>query len=346
LKSRLRLSLLVCCFLAGAGTAGCAGGFALVRRDPGEPPIGSRPSDIAWHIPAAASDAATLARWRAGVGPPVIQAPAPALSSAADSVTIAGWNTALGAADVAGFFKTLPNPGGPIVLLLQEVVRGGPEVPGRLPPGTGFGRRHGGASGGPAFQEIEAIARGLGFGVYYVPSMRNGPPSASDEDRGNAILSNLPLTELMAVELPFERQRRVAVAATIAGRTTAGAPWRLRVVCAHLDNIGGPKRAYLAAEYGRTRQARGLVTLLAGSEPTILAGDFNTWFGFVDRAYIEVSRAFPETRVIDGRRTFRGLLRLDHVFYRLATGWHAEFRRAAERFGSDHYPLVGSVRFR
>ena len=121
--------------------------------------------------------------------------------------------------------------------------------------------------------------------------MRNGPPSASDEDRGNAILSNLPLTDLVAIELPFERQRRVAIAATIAGRTTAGAPWRLRVVSAHLDNIGGAKRAYLAAEYGRTRQARGLLTVLAGSEPTILAGDFNTWFGFLDRAYIEMARA-------------------------------------------------------
>ena len=176
--------------------------------------------------------------------------------------------------------------------------------------------------------------------------MRNGPPSASDEDRGNAILSNLPLTDLMAIELPFERQRRVAIAATIAGRTTAGAPWRLRVVCAHLDNIGGAKRAYLGAEYGRTRQARALVTLLAGSEPTVLAGDFNTWFGFVDRAYIELARAFPQTRMVDRRRTFHGLLRLDHVFYRLAPGWHAEFRRGDERFGSDHYPMVGAVRFR
>jgi endonuclease/exonuclease/phosphatase family metal-dependent hydrolase len=219
-------------------------------------------------------------------------------------------------------------------------------VPNRLPRGAGFGRRHGGASAGPGFKDIEAIAAGLGFGVYYVPSMRNGPPSASDEDRGNAILSNLPLTELMAVELPFERQRRVAIAATIAGHTTGGAPWRLRIVSAHLDNIGGIKRAFLGAEYGRTRQTRALLDFLAGSEPTLLAGDFNTWFGFADRAYIELARAFPETRLVDRRRTFHGLLRLDHVFYRLPPGWHAEFRRAAERFGSDHYAMVGTVRFR
>jgi endonuclease/exonuclease/phosphatase family metal-dependent hydrolase len=342
LKRPLVLSIPV--FVACAATAACAGGYALVRSDPVALPAGPSPPAIHWHTPAALSDGGKLARWRAGVGPPVVQPPASARSSAADAVTIASWNTALGSADIAGFVRALPDPG-PIVLLLQEVVRSGPEVPDRLPARTGFGRRHGGASIGPRFQEIEAVASGLGFGVYYVPSMRNGPASASDEDRGNAILSNLPLTDLMAIELPFERQRRVAIGATIAGRTTAGSPWRMRLVCAHLDNIGGAKRAYLGAEYGRTRQARALVTLADG-HPTVLAGDFNTWFGFADRAYIELARAYPQTRMIDRRRSFHGLLRLDHVFYRLASGWHAEFRRADERFGSDHYPIVGAVRFR
>jgi endonuclease/exonuclease/phosphatase family metal-dependent hydrolase len=327
------------------GAAGCAGGYALVRRDPVASP-GLPSAAIAWQAPAAASDLASLALWRDAVGPAVVHAPIAPRSSTADTVTIVGWNTKLGAADVAGFVKTLPNPGGPIVLLLQEVVRAGPEVPGRLPPGAGFGRRHGGASEGNGSKDIEGIGRDLGLGVYYVPSMRNGPPAASDEDRGNAILSSLPLTQLMAVELPFERQRRVAIAATIEGRTMSGTPWRIRIVSAHLDNIAGAKRAFLGAEYGRTRQTRALIDFLAGPEPTILAGDFNTWFGFKDRAYIELARAFPETRVVDGRRTFHGLLRLDHVFYRLAPGWHTEFRRADARFGSDHYPLVGTVRFR
>ena len=340
MKPPLLLSLVIL-----GGAAGCAGGYALVRRDP-VAPLGLPSAAIAWQAPAAASDLAALALWRGAVGPAVVHAPVTAHSSTADAVTIAGWNTKLGAADVAGFVRSLPNPGAPIVLLLQEVVRAGPEVPDRLLPGAGFGRRHGGASEGHGFKEIEAIGRDLGLAVYYAPSMRNGPPSASDEDRGNAILSSLPLTDLMAVELPFERQRRVAIAATIAGRTTSGAPWQIRIVSAHLDNIAGAKRAYLGAEYARTRQTRALIDFLAGGEPTILAGDFNTWFGFKDRAYIELARAFPETRVVDGRRTFHGLLRLDHVFYRLASGWRAEFRRADARFGSDHYPMVGTVRFR
>ena len=75
----------------------------------------------------------------------------------------------------------------------------------------------------------------------------------------------------------------------------------------------------------------------------VLAGDFNTWFGFADRAYLELARAFPQTRVTDTRRTFEGLLRLDHFFYRLPDGWSAGFRRADSRYGSDHSPLVGTV---
>jgi endonuclease/exonuclease/phosphatase family metal-dependent hydrolase len=180
--------------------------------------------------------------------------------------------------------------------------------------------------------------------VYYVPSMRNGG-ARSNEDRGNAILSNLSLGDLQAIELPFERQRRVAIAATVNGHTSSGKPWRLRVVSAHLDNMGTAKRAWIGAEYGRARQARSLATLLRGDQPTILAGDFNTWFGYSDRAYVETAREFPETRVTDRRATFHGLLRLDHVFYRLPEEWHLDMRRADSRFGSDHYPLVGALQF-
>jgi endonuclease/exonuclease/phosphatase family metal-dependent hydrolase len=244
---------------------------------------------------------------------------------------------------VVSFVRALPP--GPLVLLLQEVYRGGPEVPSRIPEAFAFASRLGGAAAGPECREIEDVARQLGLNVYYVPSMRNGGLT-SDEDRGNAILSNLALSDLRAVELPFERQRRVAVSASISGRTTAGEPWRVRFVSAHLDNMSTIKRAWIGAEYGRARQARELASLFRDAEPTILAGDFNTWFGFADRAYRETARAFPQTTVLDRRATFRGLLRLDHVFFRLHSGWRAEFRRAESRFGSDHYPLVGSLAFR
>jgi endonuclease/exonuclease/phosphatase family metal-dependent hydrolase len=233
-----------------------------------------------------------------------------------------------------------------MVLLLQEVYRGGPEVPSVLPPGAAFARRQGGAASGIGYAQIESIAAALGLSFYYVPSMRNGSPAASSEDRGNAILSSLPLENLTAVELPFERQRRAAVAATVSGVTSTGTPWRLRLVNAHLDNTFNPLRLSLASEYGRTRQARGLLSALDNPEPLILGGDFNTWSGFSDQAYRTLARSFTATRVVDRRATFRGWLRLDHLFFRPAPGWTFSFRRADERFGSDHFPLVGSVRFR
>jgi endonuclease/exonuclease/phosphatase family metal-dependent hydrolase len=180
-----------------------------------------------------------------------------------------------------------------------------------------------------------------------VPSMRNGGPGISAEDRGNAILSTVPLGELGAIELPFERQRRVAVAATVAGATTTGAPWRLRVVSAHLDNMVGARRLWIAGgEFGRTRQARGLVTALADEKTLVLGGDLNTWFGFQDGAYRTAAAAFPQTHVSDRRATFHGLLRLDHLFFRLEPGWSSRFRRAEHTYGSDHFPLIGEITFR
>jgi endonuclease/exonuclease/phosphatase family metal-dependent hydrolase len=191
--------------------------------------------------------------------------------------------------------------------------------------------------------EIESIASRLEMNAYYVPSMRNGSPVFSDEDRGNAILSSLPLSDLAAFELPFERQRRVAVGASVSGTSAGGGPWRLRLVSAHLDNMAGPKRLWLAAEFGRVRQTRGLLSQFSDADSIVLGGDFNTWFGFADQAFREAAKAFPQTRVSDRRATFHGLLRLDHLFFRLPDGWRARFHRADDNYGSDHYPLVATI---
>ncbi len=354
----LRLSLL--CLIASV--AACNTGATLVRADTAELAAGLKASttgDIAglqasttgaaaegaaigWFRPSNTADEASLSRWRRSVGPPVIRSLVLDDDSPVDRINVISWNTAVGEADVVRFAETLPP--GPVVLLLQEVYRAGSDVPSLLPQPFAFAGHLGGANAGPNCRQIEDVAARLGLNIYYVPSMRNGGPTF-DEDRGNAILSNMPLTDLEALELPFERQRRVAIAATIHGHTASGAPWHVRLVSAHLDNMGSAKRAWLGAEYGRARQARELTAVLRDSEPTILAGDFNTWFGFSDRAYLETARAFPQTIVTDRRATFLGLLRLDHVFYRLQPGWRAEFRRAESRFGSDHYPLVGALQF-
>jgi endonuclease/exonuclease/phosphatase family metal-dependent hydrolase len=338
---RIRRILFLLC--VAALLTGCAGGHLLARLDG----VDSPPAEsIAWYSPAVESDRTALARWRASVGPPVVRHASSAVHSSADGITVASWNTALGGGDIVGFVKRLRGgmeAGQPLILLLQEVYRRGDSVPRSPAANAVFAGRLGGASGARAATDIDSVAAELGMEVYYVPSMRNGGVD-SNEDRGNAILADIPISNLEAIELPFERQRRVAVTAVVEGTTGSGLRWRLRVVSAHLDNTVA-RRAWIGSEYGRARQARGLVALLHGDVPTILGGDFNTWFGFSDQAYMETALAFPQTPTADRRATFRGMLRLDHLFYRLPTGWRASATRGDARYGSDHAPLVGSIRF-
>jgi endonuclease/exonuclease/phosphatase (EEP) superfamily protein YafD len=117
------------------------------------------------------------------------------------------------------------------------------------------------------------------------------------------------------------------------------------VASVHLDNLVGPRRVWVAGgEFARVRQLRGVLALLDGESPAILGGDLNTWFGFSERAVAEALRAFPQTVAADARPTFLGLLRLDHLFWRLPDGWAFRYRRLDHRFGSDHYPLAGTLR--
>jgi endonuclease/exonuclease/phosphatase family metal-dependent hydrolase len=319
-------------------TSACAGNYRLV---PAATPFSHPSLGVTWLTPHAPADSAALSRWRAAVGQPLI-ANLAAREASVDGLTIVSWNIALGAGDVTELVRMLraEHPTRAIVLLLQEAFRSGDDVP-RTALNAAFARNIRGTTD----REIDDLARALGLSLYYVPSMRNGSPGIFHEDRGNAILSTLPLEKLVAIELPFERQRRVAVAASVSGRTTVGKAWTLRLANAHLDNTSGPKKGWIGSEYSRMRQARGLRDALAGAEPLVLGGDFNTWFGYTDAAYREVAGAFPETRVTDARRTFLGLMRLDHFFFRLSEGWRGEFRRAESSFGSDHYPLIASIEF-
>jgi endonuclease/exonuclease/phosphatase family metal-dependent hydrolase len=299
------------------------------------------PASIAWLTPTVPADEALLARWRGGVGAPVHHTAGFSHPTRSDEIAVVSWNIAVGDGDLRAFVETLPS-GRPFILLLQEAYRSG-NVP--MQPGAFFAGRLGGSRATEDPDDIEALAAELGLHAYYVPSMRNGGPR-SDEDRGNAILSTLPLTDLMAVELPFERQRRVAVAATVTGLDGRGEPWQLRVVSAHLDNLASVKYGWLGGEFGRARQARALREAIEWDGPTVLGGDFNTWFGFTEPAFVETLVAFHDTRITDRRATFGRFLRLDHLFFRLDEGWSADFRRGDDRFGSDHYPLVGTVRVR
>lgn len=325
-------------FLSIIVLSGCTGGHAIARH--GTAGLAA----LTWFSPVHAGDRSVLARWAQGVGPAVVRTSGTQQSSPTDTLCVISWNTALGAGRVPKLVADVRAAHGnvPIVLLLQEVFREGPEVPSGDKPSLFAGRL-----GGKDSVEVEALASDLGMNLYYVPSMRNGAPWDTTEDRGNAILSTLPLDELSALELPFERQRRVAVAATVAGVSTSGAPWRVRLVSTHFDNTVGAKRGWiLGGEFARVRQTRALLDFVGDHSTVILGGDFNTWFGFQEAAYTEIARAFPDTEVTDRKATFMGLLRLDHLFFRLPDGWRGTFRRADDRYGSDHYPLVGSIRLR
>ena len=316
--------------------SGCTGGHAIGRYDT----VGL--ANLSWFSPLNATDRSTLARWAAGVGPPIVRNAGTQESSSTDTLCVISWNTALGAGRVGELLASVRAVHGnaPIVLLLQEAFREGPEVPSAKRPSVFAGRL-----GGKDSVEIEALAADLGMNLYYVPSMRNGAPWDTDEDRGNAILSTLPLYELSALELPFERQRRVAIAATVSGTSSSGAQWRARLVSAHFDNTVGAKRGWiLGGGFARVRQTRALLEFVGDHPSVILGGDLNTWFGFREAAYTEIVRAFPDTDVTDRKATFMGLLRLDHLFFRLPDGWKGSFRRAESRYGSDHYPLVGTIR--
>jgi endonuclease/exonuclease/phosphatase family metal-dependent hydrolase len=172
--------------------------------------------------------------------------------------------------------------------------------------------------------------------------MRNGRPGTTSEDRGNAILSSVRLSDVTAIELPLERQRRVAIAATVTVKTRDNAPHPVRLVCTHFTNMV-MHHIWLLSESGRLRQARALATSLPPDGALIIGGDFNSWFGYHDAAFRQLAGGMSHASSEDRRPTF-GPMRLDHLLFRLPGGWRTQLRRADSKYGSDHYPIVATIR--
>ncbi len=157
-------------------------------------------------------------------------------------------------------------------------------------------------------------------------------------ERGNAILSSLPFLDTRVIELPRERQRRVAamVRVHVAGHD-------LTLVNVHLENRASWWRGALPGDRARARQMQALLKQIPEG-PAILGGDLNVWFGADEEAYQAAAAAFPDARAASPPvPTFRERLALDHLFYRLPPDRTALQGRAPHRYGSDHFPVVGVI---
>jgi endonuclease/exonuclease/phosphatase family metal-dependent hydrolase len=307
---------------------------------------------VNWITPEDADNRSRLDSFCAAVGPVLFES-ANALEAAAypdaREIAFVSWNLHVGAGDVERFVEDLKagrltNGRKPaqVVLMFQEAVRG-EGVPAVLPEGAATARRIGTAGEPGSHHEIEAIARRLGMSVLYVPSMRNGSPSNRylATDRGNAILSTLPLSAPAAIELPVGHQRRVAITAAVPVRI-GEQDVDLAVGAAHLDTVGRARTLWLfGASALRGKQALAMLGALPEKGPMILGADLNTWLGASEPAPRTLGRFFPNTPTEKREGTFLGGLLLDYMFFRAPAGWRAHFDRVPDKYGSDHYPLVG-----
>jgi endonuclease/exonuclease/phosphatase family metal-dependent hydrolase len=294
----------------------------------------------------------TLDSWCATTGPPVITPqPSRVTANAFNQLVVVTWNIHGGAADLNEFVQRLQEGAFTnghaverFVLLLQEAHRADRVVPRTPVPGARTPRAAGVGRGKARRPDVVRLAESLDLAVYYVPSMRNGAPADTDEDRGNAILSTEPLSEFTAIELPFEHQRRVAITAAISVQDPAGRWWPLRVASAHLESSVPASRLWVFAMGARRRQARALLDALNPDRPVVLGGDFNTLLGSLEPAYRNVAAAIPDIGSNDRRPTFASFARLDYLFSRMPEGWTVTVTRLDDRLGSDHFPVLASFK--
>ena len=129
------------------------------------------------------------------------------------------------------------------VLLLQEAHREGSDVPADVPArlaGAALNRRASTEQCAARHPQPSPAVSGFMFSTR--PRCATARPPCP-EDRGTAILSTLPLANLQVIELPFERQRRVALAATVGGETSSRDPLAAA--------SGGRADGHLAGAYAR-----------------------------------------------------------------------------------------------
>jgi len=330
---------------------------------------------VSWYFPAPEGDNRHLQAWCVTVGPPVFSLEPRADFGPlrpGDSLGVAVWNSNVGAGDMLAFLgeelglrcsaaASELNSGTPhFALLIQEAFRRSADIPpgppgGVMPPAVAEEPRP-----GPRTDTIE-IAEQCGLAFVYLAAARNGSEErvGMREDKGVAILSTLPLSDVIGIELPFEAARRVTVAATVHDASGDS----LRLVNVHFISTAGPARVLTTGNDSRPRQAAAVVDALqraevqrAGGLPeegyptsTVLAGDLNTWSDG-ETALLQLRESFPGSPPPLGVGT-RGQFPTDHLLFRRAVApgsprlIEGSYRRIEDRYNSDHHGVVARVLF-
>jgi len=341
---------------------------------------------IEWYHPVGIGDNERLEAWCTTLGPVVIDSLPSADFGAlrlADTLAVAVWNVNAGAGDVMAFLNEelgvlcdgresrLEGGAKHFVFLVQEALRRSndiPDVPASWAtplPATEAARP------GERLDVVE-VASACGLALFYVPAQRNGPDARDGlrEDKGNAILATLPLSDFVALELPYEAARRVVPVATV--RNSAGDSLRLASV--YLITTPPPWRIFMTANTARLRQVLALahalrqveqvragVPTVEGCEPTcdrkttpphhistIVAGDLNTWSNR-ETALRQLRVDFPHSPP-SLREPTRPPFTTDHLLFRRRDSGGAQileatYRRVDNRYYSDHHPILAWFTF-
>lgn len=313
-------------------------------------------TQLQWYRAAGERDVSLASQWCATVDEPVLQlTPASTFSSwePNQGLEIISWNMEIGEGNLYRMLReefgldcsaarpSVRSGRPPFVVLLQEVWRYSasmPQVEGSsvVPRVIDLERETGPNS------DIVVAAKACGLALVYVPSARNGADDSarSDQDKGNAILSTLPLSTPIAMDLPLEGGRKVAVAATVYGPGGQ----RVRLMSVQLDAVSTLVRTLLSGNQTRARQTNGLVDAIDRAENdgpltavNLIGGDFNTWTS-TEYSLKLMRQAFPESPEWDGLDT-RGSFPMDHIFFRRKsfTMYSVDgYRRLEDSYGSDH----------
>jgi endonuclease/exonuclease/phosphatase family metal-dependent hydrolase len=319
---------------------------------------------ITWYSHPSPEDQESNGAWCETLGPPTVlpQPHGNLLSIATDTITFGTWNVWVGGGDLENFLAAelalacdadgpRPLPGfKPFVLLLQEAHQRSTLVP-KVPKDAPIPWRTGPEARASDALDVVGVAKSCGLALAYMPSSRNGWESdgAWGEDKGNAILSSLPLKDVVAIELPFEAGRKVAVGAEVRLPLDPGGPQgakshlEISVVSVHLDVASTLARTLTTGNRTRERQTEGLLKALElhgwATGPSVVGGDFNTWSSR-DAALKAMIRSYPQSPPITSQTT-RGPFPTDHVLFRAGPEGvlslvPSSYRVLKDPYGSDH----------